>query len=133
MSIVERNEAAPTRTDTELTRQVRQFVPDVDIYETDDSLVLLADIPGVKAEQLTVRLEKNVLTIHGRVDPIDVGERNLIHAEYETGDYYRVFSLSDEIDQDRIDATLKNGVLTLRLPKAARAKARQIKVSIESS
>jgi len=132
MSIVERDEAAPTRTDTEATRQVRQFVPDVDIYETDDSLVLLADVPGVKAEHLSVRLEKNVLTIHGRVDPTDAGGRNLIHAEYETGDYYRVFSLSDEIDQDRIDAKLRNGVLTLRLPKAARAKVRKINVSAES-
>jgi len=132
MSIVERDEAAPTRAETEATRQVRQFVPDVDIHETDDSLVLLADVPGVKGDQLTVRLEKNVLTIHGRVEALDAGARSLIHAEYETGDYYRVFSLSDEIDQDRIDAKLKNGVLTLRLPKAARAKARKIDVSTES-
>ncbi|HUS59428.1 MAG TPA: Hsp20/alpha crystallin family protein [Planctomycetota bacterium] len=131
MTLMERKEAAPTRSDTELTRQARQFVPDVDIYETEDSLMLIADMPGVKADRLNVRLEKSILTIHGEVGTPDVGERNLIGAEYETGNYYRAFTLSEEIDQDRIEANLKNGVLTLRLPKAARAKARRIQVAAE--
>lgn len=129
MSITERDLATPTRTDTEITRQARQFVPDVDIYETEDSLVLLADLPGVKPDQLDVRLEKDILTIQGHATPADVAPRNLVHAEYQTGDYYRAFTLSEDIDQDRIQASLKNGVLTLRLPKAARAKARTIKIS----
>ena len=129
MAIVERNEAAPTRSDTEATRQVSQFVPDVDIFETTDSLVLTADMPGVKTDTLDIRLERGILTIYGHVGPVDVGERNLVHAEYETGDYYRAFTLSEDIDQERIEASLKDGVLTLRMPKSARAKARKVTVS----
>ena len=129
MTLVEREKAAPTRSDAEATRQVRQYLPDVDIYETDDALMLVADMPGIRADQLDVRLEKDVLTIHGQASPVDVGERTLIHAEYEPGDYYRAFSLSDEIDRERIEASLKNGVLTLRLPKAASAKPKKIKIA----
>jgi len=129
--MIERNEAAPTRSDTESTRQVRQFVPDVDIYETSDSLMLVADMPGVRPDHLNVRLEKNILTIHGEVEPLNVGERNIIAGEYETGDYYRAFTLSEEINQDGIEASMKNGVLTLRLPKAERAKPRKIQVAVQ--
>ena len=131
MTMTEHNEAAPTRSDTESTRQVRQFVPDADIYETSDSLMLMADMPGVRADRLNVRLEKNILTIHGEVEPPNVGERNIISAEYETGDYYRAFTLSEEIDQDGIEASMKNGVLTLRLPKAERAKPRKIQIAVQ--
>ena len=123
-------EAVPTRADTELTREVRQFVPDVDIYQSDDGLTLLADLPGVKSDGLDVKLEKNILTIYGRTDPTDTGERNPATTEYETGDYYRAFTLSEEIDQEKIEASLDNGVLTLHLPKSEKARARKIAVAV---
>jgi len=121
----------PTRSDTELTRETRQLVPDVDIYETDDSLVLLADMPGVGPDGIDVRLEKNILMIHGKTSGIDVGERKIVRMEYEPGDYHRAFTLSEEIDQDKIEASVKNGVLKLRLPKAEQARARTIPVKAE--
>jgi len=121
----------PTRSDTELTRETRQFVPDVDIYETDDSLVLLADMPGVGSDGLDIRLEKNILTIHGKTTGIDVADRKIVRMEYEPGDYHRAFTLSEEIDQEKIEASMKNGVLKLRLPKAAQARARIIPVKAE--
>ncbi len=127
---IERGEAVPTRSDTELTRAARQFLPDVNIYETDDSLVLEAELPGVSSDGLDIKLEKNILTIVGRTTAADVGERRLVRAEYETGDYRRAFTLSEEIDQDKIEATVNNGVLTLRLPKAEKVKARKIPVSV---
>ena len=132
MTVAERGQAAPTRSDTEATREVRQFVPDVDIYETDDGLMLLADMPGAAPETLNVQLEKNVLTIQGQAEPVDAAGRSIIHAEYEPGDYYRAFDLSEEIDQEGIEPSFKDGVLTLRLPKAERAKAKKIMVSTDT-
>ena len=126
----EREQPVPTRADAELTREVRQFVPNVDIYETGEGLVLVADVPGVESEGLDVKLEKNILTIYGQTAPADVGERELARAEYEPGDYHRSFTLSEEIDQDKIEASLKDGVLSLHLPKAKEALARKITVSV---
>ena len=126
----EREQPVPIRADTELTREVRQFVPNVDIFETDEGLVLVADVPGVESEGLDVKLEKNILTIYGRAAPLDVGERELARAEYEPGDYHRSFTLSEEIDQGKIEASLKDGVLSLSLPKAKEALARKITVSV---
>lgn len=126
----EHEQPVPTRADTEVTREVRQFVPSVDIYETDEGLVLVADVPGVESEGLDVKLEKNILTIYGQTAPADVGERELARAEYEPGDYQRSFTLSEEIDQDKIEASLKDGVLSLRLPKAKKALARKIAISV---
>lgn len=124
-------QAVATREDVEATRQLPQYVPDVDIYETDENLVLIADLPGVPEDSLDVRLEKNLLTIDGRAKAFDTGGRRLAHAEFEPGDYHRSFTLSQEIDQENIDATLRNGVLTLRLPKSAAARVRRIPVSTE--
>jgi len=118
-----------TRSGTETTRDIRQFVPDVDIYETDEELVLVADMPGVKSADLDVTLEKNVLTISGRTGPVDVGERSLVQAEYEPGDYYRAFTVSEEIDQKKIEASLKEGVLTVQLPKVKKARPKRIPIS----
>jgi HSP20 family protein len=126
----EREQAAATRSDAELTRRIREFVPRADIYETDKNLVLVADMPGVKPEGLDIGLEKNILTIHGRTEAPDVGERELVNAEYELGDYHRAFTLSDEIDQDKIEASLKDGVLTLRLPKSEKARVKKVPVKL---
>lgn len=113
----------------ERTTPRRVFKPDVDIMEQKDDTVLTADLPGVDERSLDITLEKNIITIRGTVAPeIPAGYR-LVYGEYAVGDYERAFTLSDEVDKDRIQATIKNGVLKLILPKAAAAKARKIAVS----
>jgi len=104
------------------------FTPAVDIFETEKELTLLADMPGVKSDNLTIGLNKNVLTMTGEVEaPEDENETDVIR-EYETGKYFREFTLSNEIDQTRIDAVLKDGVLRLTLPKVEEVTPRKIAV-----
>ena len=113
----------------ERTKPRKVFKPDVDITELKDETILTADLPGVDDKSLDITLEKNVITIRGRVEPeIPAGYR-FVYGEYEVGDYERAFTLSDEVDKDRIQATIKNGVLKLVLPKAPAAKARKISVT----
>ena len=113
----------------ERTKPRSVFKPDVDIMEQKDDTVLTADLPGVDERSLDITLEKSVITIRGTVTPeIPAGYR-LVYGEYAVGDYERAFTLSDEVDKDRIQATVKNGVLKLVLPKAAAAKARRISVT----
>lgn len=114
--------------DTERTRECRCFVPRADIYEVDDQIVIVADVPGVDENSVEVTLEKNVLTINAYVDPVEMEGFAPIFAEYEVGDYQRSFRLSNEIDREKIQATIKDGVLRLYLPKAAAAQARKISV-----
>ncbi|HEY3320058.1 MAG TPA: Hsp20/alpha crystallin family protein [Planctomycetota bacterium] len=109
----------------------RVFMPRADICEIDDGIVVLADMPGVDEKTVDITLEKNVLTISGRVEVEEPKNHNLVYAEYEVGDYQRVFTLSDEIDRDGITAVVKNGVLRLVLPKAPQAKTRKIAVKAE--
>ena len=106
----------------------KAYVPRVDIYETDDSIELMADMPGVDENSVDITLEKNVLTIDGAVNLEQPDNYSLAYAEYEVGDYQRKFTLSDEIDQGKIEASVKNGVLYLHLPKAGPAKAKKISV-----
>jgi HSP20 family protein len=113
----------------ERLRERRVFVPRSDIYETADALVIKCDIPGVDESALDITLEKNVLTISGYADVPEQGDLTLAYAEYESGDYERRFSLSDQIDQDGIEAKVKDGVLTMTLPKAKTAVARKIAVN----
>ena len=110
----------------ERIRNVKTFVPRVDIYENKDSLFLLADMPGVDEKTVDIELEKNVLTITGRVENGQVKDAAMMYSEYEIGDYERVFTLSDQIDRDKIVATVKNGVLRLELPKAEEVKPKKI-------
>jgi len=112
----------------ERTRARRAYVPRVDIYETDDAIVLLTDVPGVDQKSMDITLEKNVLTINGYVDAKDPDNYSLAYAEYETGDFERSFTLLEEIDRDKIEATVKDGVLRLYMPKAGPAKTRKITV-----
>jgi HSP20 family molecular chaperone IbpA len=112
----------------ERTRARRAYVPRVDIYETDDAIVLLTDVPGVDENSLDITLEKNVLTINGYVESENPDNYSLAYAEYNTGDYQRSFTLSDEVDRDKIEATVKDGVLRLSLTKAGPAKTRKITV-----
>ena len=112
----------------ERIRNVKTFVPRVDIYENKDSLFLLADMPGVDEKTVDIELEKNFLTITGRVENGQVKDAALMYSEYEIGDYERVFTLSDQIDRDKIVATVKNGVLRLELPKAEEVKPKKIAI-----
>ncbi|MCB0164635.1 MAG: Hsp20/alpha crystallin family protein [Anaerolineae bacterium] len=113
---------------TERTRPGRAYVPRADIYEIEEALVVLADMPGVDQNSLDITLEKNVLSIRGHVETQNPDNYNLAYAEYEVGDYERNFTLSDGIDTDNISASIKNGVLQINLPKSGPAKARKINV-----
>ena len=113
----------------EQTKTGPVFVPAVDIYETEDGLTITADMPGVKMENITIDLTDNVLTIKGGGEP-ESGNKRFLHREYQTGSYFRQFTLSEVIDQDGIVARLKDGVLILELPKVAKAKPRQIEVKV---
>jgi HSP20 family molecular chaperone IbpA len=114
---------------TERIRNVKTFVPRVDIYENKDALFLIADMPGVDEKSVDIELEKNLLTITGRVENGRIADATMMYAEYEIGDYERVFTLSDEIDRDKIVATVKNGVLRLELPKMEKVKPKKITIS----
>lgn len=121
---------APTPTRVERASERPVFVPATDIYETEGSVVLLADMPGVDDKSVDVNLEKGVLTLRGHVEPKALEGRRLQYAEYRLGDYERSFTLSDEVDGEKINATLKHGVLRLELPKKDAAKPRKIEVKV---
>jgi HSP20 family protein len=115
-------------TEAERTRDQPAFVPRVDIYETDDAITVVADMPGVSEDSVDIVLEKGVLTINGYVDPEVPEGYSLAHAEYRIGDFVRSFSLSNEIDQSAIEATLKDGVLRLKMNKVTEAQTKKIAV-----
>jgi HSP20 family protein len=113
---------------TERTREGLCFVPRADVYELDDRLMIVAEIPGVDEKSVDIVLEKDILTINAYVEPFQPEGYTLTYAEYEVGDYTRSFKLSNEIDREKIEASIKSGVLRLTLPKAAAAKTRKISV-----
>jgi HSP20 family molecular chaperone IbpA len=113
----------------ETTRSQERYVtPPVDIYENGEGLVVKADLPGVAKENLDVRVENNLLTIRGK--PAHVAPGDPIYREYELVNFFRQFELNERVDQSKISADLKHGVLTLLLPKAEEAKPRKIEVRI---
>jgi HSP20 family molecular chaperone IbpA len=120
------------QTSRERTRAQERFImPPVDIYETQDGLVLCADMPGVESSELKIRLEENILTIQGRAKPaIDLEPT---YREFELGNFFRQFELSDMVDQDKITARLRHGVLIMELPRAEKAKPKQIPVQVEAA
>lgn len=105
------------------------FTPVVDIFETERELTLLADMPGVAPGDVNINLEDGVLTISGSVKPWEGEDESDVLVEFEIGKYYRQFTLSEVIDQDRIEAKLEDGVLRLTLPKAEKAMPRKIAVN----
>ncbi len=107
------------------------FTPPIDIYETNDGLVLHADLPGVSIKTLDLQVQDNKLTLFGRVNPVVPPQARALHQEYAVGDFLRSFILSDEVDHERITATMTNGVLKVVLPKAPQAKLRRIEVNPE--
>lgn len=112
----------------ESTRARRAFMPRTDIIEKLDSIILVADMPGVDERHVDITLEKGVLTIYGAVDAAYHENYRVAYAEYSIGDYRRTFRVTDEIDQNKIEATVKNGVLRLILPKAEQVKPKKITV-----
>ena len=112
----------------ERTRPRPAYVPRTDIYETDTGLVLLVDMPGVRTEGADLSLERNVLTIRGRIDDAPPGGFSPIYREYEPGDFERVFTLSEDVDAGAIEAQAKDGVFRLFLPKAGPAQTKRIQV-----
>jgi len=111
----------------EQTRSRRSFMPRTDIYEDQEAIFLLSDMPGVRPDSVEITLEKNLLSIHGMVEPHALEGYQLAYAEYEDGDFMRRFRLSSQIDHDKIEAQLKEGVLRLVLPKT-RPEQRKINV-----
>ena len=116
-------------TDTEQTRPGVVYTPDVDIFESDTDITLLADMPGVNTDNLNIDLRDDVLTLTG--DAItDVGDTEKpVIVEYGVGKYHRQFTLSEVVDQTKITAELKDGVLRLVLPKVEKAAPRKITVT----
>jgi HSP20 family molecular chaperone IbpA len=114
----------------EHTRPGRTYIPEVDICETTDSLWLWADMPGVDEESIQVNLADGVLSIEGHVSLKEYEDLSPAYIEYNIGNYVRRFTLSSDIDAERIKARMTQGVLELELPKAERAKPRKIPISV---
>lgn len=111
----------------ERTRECPSYTPRFDILETDDELVLFGDLPGVELAGLDIRFENRELTVYGKVSPRHA-ERRHLYGEYGIGDFYRTFAIGETVDGGKISAELKNGVLTLHLPKTEAVKPRRIAV-----
>ncbi|MBP1750998.1 MAG: Molecular chaperone IbpA, family [Deltaproteobacteria bacterium] len=113
----------------ERTRASKIYNPDVDIIEGKDKIVVIADMPGVNENSIDITLDDNVLTIYGRVDWKIPENMKLTHAEYGIGDYQRIFTISGEINREKIQANVKDGVLRLTMPKNDAPKMRKITVN----
>jgi HSP20 family protein len=104
------------------------IAPPVDIFESEDALIVVADLPGVDKDAVNIRVEDNILTIKGSASYNP--RSSVLVEEFNLQGYYRQFQLSDEVDQSKISAESKNGVLTITLPKAEKTKPKQIKVKL---
>lgn len=110
------------------TRPVRTYVPNADIRETEEALWVWADMPGATEESIDVRLDNGLLAIRGKVDVEAYKTLTPVYTEYNIGEFVRSFRISNEVDVEKIEARMANGVLELKLPKAAHARARQIPI-----
>jgi len=113
----------------EVTRGLA-FTPRVDVFETETELLLFADLPGVKPDDVEMRFENGELILHGRCLPRQTGTDYLLQ-EYGVGDFYRAFAIAETIDNNKISAELKHGVLTVYLPKAEAVRPRRITVKAD--
>ena len=113
----------------ERTIPTRSFLPVTDIFESNEALTVVLEVPGVNNKSVEVRVENDVLTIEGQIDFSKYESMQPVYTEYNIGNYTRTFELSSKIDQNRISAELKDGVMTVVLPKAEKAKPRKIAVS----
>lgn len=112
----------------ELTRSGQFYRPNVDIAEGADELVVYADMPGARSQEIDIDFKDGLLTIHGKVAGRQAEGTNYVLNEYGLGDFHRTFQVSEQIDAGRIHASFKDGVLTLHLPKLERIKPRKIAV-----
>ncbi|OPY01635.1 MAG: Spore protein SP21 [Syntrophorhabdus sp. PtaB.Bin047] len=124
---IQKKEAVETDL-VERTRAGKVYNPDVDIMEGKDKIVVIADMPGVNETSVEVTLDDNVLTIYGKVDWKMPEQMKLLHAEYGIGDFQRIFTISGEINREKIQARVRNGVLRLVMPKNDVPKMRKIAV-----
>ena len=115
----------------EQTRSGPVYSPSVDIFENDQSITVLADMPGVRADDVTIDLRENVLTLRARVTAPESPKEADVLREYRVGTFFRQFTVSEAIDRAKIEARLTHGVLRLELPKVEAAKPRQITVRRE--
>jgi HSP20 family protein len=106
----------------------RFFIPQTDIVENKESLVITMDLPGVKKEDVNIKLENNILEVEGRIDYALYEKLNPVYTEYDIGNYARSFTVSNAVDTSNIEAVLRDGVLSLTLLKAPEAKPRVISV-----
>jgi len=125
MAVREKKEVAAKE---EKTIPGRYFVPPADVYETDEALAVVLEMPGVEKKDINISLENDVLSVDGRIDFSKYRDMEPVYAEYSVGHYARSFSLSDRIDRDKISANIEDGVLTLTLPKAKAAQPRRISI-----
>lgn len=112
----------------EATRPMRAFLPTTDIFETEDSLTMVLEMPGVVRDNIEVSVENGVLKVEGKINFDKYEGLQPVYSEYNVGPYRRTFRLSSRIDQDKISAEMLDGVITLVLPKAEEAKPRRIEV-----
>jgi HSP20 family protein len=113
----------------EKTVPARSYVPNTDIFETEDALTLVMEMPGVERKDVEVRLENDVLRVEGRIDFAKYEGLEPVYTEYNVGPFVRAFTVSNKIDQDKISAELADGVLTLTLKKAKEAMPKRIAIS----
>lgn len=121
------NTIAKTGANAESTRNGKMFAPRVDIFETENELLLYADVPGVAPDSVDLRYERGELTLHGKIN-VRPSTGQMILGEYDSGDFYRVFQVHEAIDASKIEAEQKNGVLTVHLPKQEAVKPKQIAI-----
>ena len=112
----------------EKTTPVRYYVPATDIYETDETLTVFMEVPGVERKDIDINLENDVVRVEGRINPSKYDGFEPLYTEYNVGHFARSFTLSSKIDQQRIGAQLEDGVLTLTLPKVKESQLRRISV-----
>jgi HSP20 family protein len=106
----------------------RFYVPAADVYETEDALTVVMEMPGVDRKDVAVETKGDVLRVEGRIDFSKYGGMEPVYTEYNVGHWTRSFALSDKVDQERIGAQLEDGVLTLTLPKTAEARPRRVAI-----
>jgi HSP20 family molecular chaperone IbpA len=113
----------------ESTRPMRAFLPTTDIFETEEALTMVLEMPGVDRENIEISVENGVLTVEGKIDFTKYGGLQPVYSEYNIGPFRRAFRISSRIDQDKIKAEMQGGVITLILPKAEEAKPRRIDIT----
>ena len=107
----------------------RYYTPPTDIYETEDALMVVMEVPGADREHVSVSLDNNTLRVEARIDAANYQDMEPVYTEYGVGNYVRTFELSNRVDRDHINAEVADGVLTLTLPKVKEAQARRIPIS----